>query len=167
MSDDLTPPGPWRVDPERSTVGWSVKHLGVSTVHGAFTTFEGHLDGDRAGGSVAADSVRTDDEQRDVFVRSDEFLDAQAFPRMSFSAQAAPGDPATLDGELTIRDTTLPLTLRVERGPASADAVELRLRGTLRRRAYGLKFHQAMGAADRGVSDEVELALDLVLVPAG
>lgn len=167
MSDDLTPPGPWRVDPERSTVGWSVKHLGVSTVHGTFTTFEGDLEDGRADGFVAAASVQTDDGQRDVFVRSDEFLDADAFPRMAFRAQVVPGDPVTLDGELTIRDTTLPLTLAVEPGAASAEAVELRLRGTLRRRAYGLKFHQAMGAADRGVSDEVELSLELVLVPAG
>ena len=165
MSDDLTPPGPWRVDPERSTVGWSVKHLGVSTVHGTFTTFEGDLEDGRADGFVAAASVQTDDGQRDLFVRSDEFLDADAFPRMAFRAQVVRGDPVTLDGELTIRDTTLPLTLRVEPAEAGDGELGLRLRGSVRRRAYGLRFHQAMGAADRSVGDEVELALDLVLVP--
>ena len=166
MTHDLTSPGAWTVDAERSTVGWSVKHLGVSTIHGTFRTFEGALRDGCATGAVAAASVRTDDEQRDVFVRSDEFLGADAHPLMRFSATASGDDAATLDGELTIRDTTLPLTLHVEAAEPDGDALELRLRGAVRRRAYGLRFHQAMGAADRSVGDEVALALDLVLVPA-
>lgn len=165
MTGDLIPPGPWQVDPERSSVGWSVKHLGVSTIHGMFRTFEGVLEDGRATGAVAAASVRTDDEQRDVFVRSDEFLGVDAFPLMHFAAQLTDGDAASLDGELTIRDATLPLALRVETVEAGADTLALQLRGSLRRRAYGLRFHQAMGAADRSVGDEVALALDLVLVP--
>ena len=108
--------------------------------------------------------MRTDDEARDAFVRSEEFLGADAFPLMRFTAQPAPADPAVLEGELTIRETTLPLTLRLEAADAPADGLALRLRGSVRRRAYGLRFHQAMGAADRSVGDEVELALDLVLV---
>lgn len=165
MTDDLTSPGPWQVDPERSSVGWSVKHLGVSTIHGTFRTFEGVLQDGRATGAVAAASVHTDDEQRDVFVRSDEFLGADEFPLLQFDAQLSGEDGATLDGELTIRETTLPLTLHVETVASDAAELTLALRGSLRRRAYGLRFHQAMGAADRSVGDEVELALDLVLVP--
>lgn len=164
MTGDLAPPGTWRVDPDRSTVGWSVKHLGVSTIHGTFETFEGTLEDGRASGTVAAASVRTDDEHRDRFVRSGEFLDADAFPLLRFSAQDAPGDGATLDGELTIGATTLPLRLSVEHPPAPEGARALRLRGSVRRRAYGLRFHQAMGAADRSVSDEVGVDLQLVLV---
>lgn len=164
MTDQLTSPGRWHVDPDRSTVGWSVKHLGVSTIHGTFQTFEGVLEDGRASGAVAAASVRTDDEGRDAFVRSEEFLGADEFPLMRFTAQPAADDPAVLEGELTIRETTLPLTLRVEAADAPADTLALRLRGAVRRRAYGLRFHQAMGAADRSVGDEVELALDLVLV---
>lgn len=165
MNSDFPPPGRWRIDPERSTVAWSVKHLGVSTVHGVFESFEGTLDDGRAGGSVAAGSVKTDEQQRDEFVRSEEFLGAADFPAMTF-AGAASDDGGALEGELTIRDTALPLQLEVEAGDARAERIELALRGTVRRRAYGLRFHQGMGAADRTVSDEVALALDLVLVPA-
>jgi polyisoprenoid-binding protein YceI len=167
MSGPLAPPGSWRVDPTRSTVGWSVKHLGVQTVAGSFTAFAGELSGDRASGTVAAESVRTDDEQRDRFVRSNEFLDADAFPELQFEATVVDGEPTELDGELTIAGKTLPVTLTAEQVSSSDSAVELRLRGTVKRRAYGLRFTQAMGAADRSVSDEVHLALDLVLVPAG
>lgn len=165
MSSAFPPSGRWRVDPERSTVAWSVKHLGVSTVHGAFEAFEGKLEDGRASGSVAAGSVKTDEAQRDEFVRSVEFLGAADFPEMTFSG-AACADGSALEGELTIRDTALPLRLEVEPGAGDDQQIELALRGAVRRRAYGLRFHQGMGAADRTVSDEVELALDLVLVPA-
>jgi polyisoprenoid-binding protein YceI len=165
MTDQLTSPGRWLVDPDRSTVGWSVKHLGVSTIHGTFRTFEGALEDGRASGAVAAASVHTDDEQRDVFVRSDDFLAADEFPLMRFAAEVAPAELATLDGELTIREATQPLTLRVEDVTGDDGALTLRLRGSVRRRAFGLRSHQALGAADRSVGDEVELALDLVLVP--
>jgi len=166
MGTDFPPAGRWRVDPERSTVAWSVKHLGVSVVHGFFEVFEGQLADGRATGSVASGSVRTDEEQRDEFVRSDQFLGADDYPEMTF-AGAAGADGSTLEGELTIRETTLPLRFGVERESAGDAQIELALRGVVRRRAYGLRFHQGMGAADRTVSDEVELALDLVLVPAG
>ena len=166
MEERLTPPGCWQVDPGRSTVGWSVQHFGVRTVAGTFTAFAGELHDDRASGSVTAASVETDDEQRDLFVRSDEFLDADAFPDLRFQATVATGEPTRLDGDLTIRDTTLPITLAVAHVHATEATVDLRLRGTVCRRAYGLRFRQAMGAADHAVSDEVELDLDLVLVPA-
>lgn len=165
MTTDLASPGPWRVDPDRSTVGWSVKHLGVSTIHGTFRTFEGALQDGRATGAVAAASIHSDDDQRDAFVRSDEFLGADAFPLLQFDAQVTGDGDAALDGELTIRDATLPLTLHVEGVESGAETLELQLRGSVRRRAYGLRFHQAMGAADRSVGDEVQLELDLVLVP--
>lgn len=156
------PSGIWTIDPARSTVGWSVKHLGVTTVHGSATTFGGTLSGGRASGTVAADSLRTDDPKRDEYVRSPEFLDAEDFPELRFSAELTGGD--AIAGDLTIRDTTLPLTLQVERMEADADEVQLELTGTVLRRPYGLKFPHAFGAADRSVADEVELALDLVLV---
>lgn len=163
MSEKLLS-GTWRVDPDRSTIGWSVKHLGVSTIHGTFERFEGVLADGRATGTVAAASVHTDDEQRDRFVRSDEFLDADAHPQLAFTAALSPGDPPLLEGELTIRGTTLPLGLHAERAEVLGDDAELTLAGTVRRRAYELRFHQAMGAADRSVGDEVTLALALRLV---
>lgn len=165
MNGDFPPPGFWRVDSSQSTVAWSVKHLGVSTVQGFFEAFEGELEDGRAAGSVASGSVRTDEQQRDEFVRSDEFLGADRFPLMRF--EGAGDAEGALVGELTIRETTLPLRLEVERRSASDEQIELTLRGAVRRRAYGLRFHQGMGAADRTVSDEVELELELVLVSAG
>jgi polyisoprenoid-binding protein YceI len=158
--------GTWNVDPARSRVAWSVKHLGVSTVDGGFGEFSGLLTDGRATGAVVAASVQTDDPKRDDYLRSAEFLDAEAFPELRFTAGLPDLEDGAVTGELTIRDTTLPLRLKLERSEAGDQQVELRLTGTALRRAYGLRFPQAFGAADRSVTDEVEIALDLVLVPA-
>jgi len=162
----IAPPGSWTVDAGRSSVGWSVRHLGVSTVHGTAADFGGTLEDGRATGTVAAASLQTDDPKRDDYVRSAEFLDAETFPELRFTAEVASADADAITGELRIRDTALPLTLHVQRAGADAGEVHLELTGTALRRPYGLKFPQALGAADRSVTDEVELVLDLVLVPA-
>ena len=162
----IVPPGTWTVDADRSSVAWSVKHLGVTTVHGSATEFGGTLADGRATGTVAADSLRTDDPKRDDYVRSPEFLDAEDFPELRFTADVAGAGGEAITGELTIRDTTLPLTLHVQRAEAGASEVQLELTGTALRRPYGLKFPHAFGAADRSVADEVELVLELVLVAA-
>jgi len=162
----MAPPGTWTVDRARSSVAWSVKHLGVSTVHGTAGDFGGTLSDGLATGTVAAASLQTDDPKRDEYVRSGGFLDAETFPQLRFRADAAAAGGDALTGELTIRDTTLPLTLHVRRVDAADDEVRLELTGTALRRAYGLRFPQAFGAADRSVTDEVELVLQLVLVPA-
>ena len=163
----LAPPGSWTVDAGRSSIGWSVNHLGVSTVHGIAGEFAGTLADGRATGTVAAASLETDDPRRDDYVRSAEFLDADAFPELRFTADAPGADGDALTGELTIRDTTLPLTFHVRSADAGAGELHLELTGTALRRPYGLKFPQAFGAADRAVTDEVELVLELVLLPAG
>lgn len=147
-------------------MAWSVKHLGVTTVHGTAGEFGGTLKDGGATGTVAADSLQTDDAKRDDYVRSAEFLDAETFPELRFAAGAAGTAADAITGELTIRDTTLPLTLHVQRAEAAADELQLELHGTVLRRPYGLKFPHAFGAADRSVADEVELVVDLVLVPA-
>jgi polyisoprenoid-binding protein YceI len=162
----IAPPGTWTVDAARSSVGWSVRHLGVSTIHGTAGEFAGTLENGRATGTVAAASLTTDDPKRDDYVRSAEFLDADAFAELRFTAAVSGADEDAITGELTIRATTLPLTLQVRSADAGAGELHLELTGTALRRAYGLKFPQAFGAADRSVADEVELVLDLVLVPA-
>ena len=162
----MAPAGTWTVDPARSRVAWSVKHLGVTTVHGTAGEFTGTLSDGQAIGTVAAASLQTDDPKRDEYVRSAGFLDAETFPQLRFTAEAAAADAEELAGELTIRDATFPLTLHVRRADAVDGELRLELTGTALRRPYGLKFPQAFGAADRSVADEVELEFELVLVSA-
>ncbi len=90
----LIPTGTWTADPAHSKVGFAVKHMGIATVRGEFTEFEGTLEvGDdlssaRAYGTVKAASVDTNEPQRDEHLRSADFFDAETFPELSFQSTA-------------------------------------------------------------------------------
>src|SRR5947209_7018376 len=76
------PAGTWTVDPIHSNVGFAAKHMGIATVRGAFTEFEGTIEiGEdlstaKAYGTVNVESIDTNDPQRDSHLRSPDFLDA-------------------------------------------------------------------------------------------
>ena len=181
MSATITPTlptGTWSADPSHSTVGFTVKHLGIATVRGSFTKFEGTLqiDDDLASstihGTIEAASVDTADAKRDDHLRSPDFFDATQFPQLGFRSSAIrPVDEDTyeIDGELTIHGVTNPITLTAEvtgteQDPWGNDRVGLEVTGQLNRGDYGISFNQALGSGNLVVSDKVKLAIDISAV---
>lgn len=173
MTDDPTT-GAWRVDPERSRVGFEVRHLGLATVEGRFREFEGTLElgGDgrpaAASGFAAVASVDTGDDGRNAFLTSPDFFDAAAFPRIEFTARdvRAAGGEIEVGGELTMHGVTRPLTLTGTL-EADGDRAALELTGRLDRTEYGLRFAQAMGTSNALVSNTVTLRLSLSATRSG
>ncbi len=115
---DLIPVGTYSVDPAHSNVGFEVRHMGIATVRGSFHSFEGKLDAtaDAAvlAGTVAVDSVDTNEENRDGHLKAPEFFDAAQYPQISFTSTG--GEPngegqIRLHGEITIKGITKPLEL--------------------------------------------------------
>jgi polyisoprenoid-binding protein YceI len=181
MSATITrtlPTGTWSADPTHSTVGFTVKHLGIATVRGSFNQFEGTLqiDHDLASstihGTIEAASVDTADEKRDDHLRSPDFFDATQFPQLGFrSSEIRPVDEDTyeIDGELTIHGVTNPITLTAEvtgteQDPWGNERVGLEVTGQLNRGDYGISFNQALGSGNLVVSDKVKLAIDISAV---
>src|SRR5215217_9586181 len=86
------PVGTWTVDPAHSTVGFSVKHLGIATVRGKFEEFEGTLEvgedlsSARAHGTVQGASINTNDAGRDEHLRSADFFGVDANPELRFES---------------------------------------------------------------------------------
>ncbi|GAA5214969.1 YceI family protein [Streptomyces thinghirensis] len=114
--------GTWAIDPSHSDVSFTVRHLGVSKVRGRFDRVEGEIvtaeDPRESSVSVTieAASVNTNNEMRDEAVRSGDFLDAEKYPTLTFRStglRAADGD-IELIGELTVRDLTQEVVLRLE-----------------------------------------------------
>src|SRR6202453_4682419 len=110
------PTGTWEVDKVHSSVEFQVKHLGIATVKGQFTEFEGTLesgpDGAKAYGTVKVASVDTREPQRDEHLRSADFFEAETFPEITFQSTAVhPVDEDTfeLEGDLTIHGVTQPV----------------------------------------------------------
>jgi polyisoprenoid-binding protein YceI len=116
----------WQLDPPHSSAQFSVRHLGVSTVRGAFTKVSGSVVYDPANlnkssiqAAIEAASVDTRVEMRDNDLRSPRFLDAQKFPTITFQSkkvEAAGADKLKVTGDLTIHGVTKEVVLDVD-GP--------------------------------------------------
>jgi polyisoprenoid-binding protein YceI len=171
--------GTWNVDPSHSRVGFRVKHLGISTVRGAFGDLEGQLviaeDGDiTASGSVKTASISTSDEGRDGHLKSADFFDVEGYPEITFqstSVTAIDDETYEITGDLTLHGVTKPVTLNAEVGGSETDPfgnlrVGLEATGEISRSAYGMKFNMALGSGNVAVSDKVKLDLDISAIKA-
>lgn len=114
--------GTWDIDPAHSEVSFVVRHMVVSKVRGRFDRFEGTIvtADDPVQSSVEAvinaASINTNQEQRDAHVRSADFLDVDNHPEITFRSLAVrpAGDNFLVDGDLTVRGVTKPITLELE-----------------------------------------------------
>lgn len=120
--------GTWQIDPNHSAAQFSVRHLGVSTVRGAFTKVSGSATYDPANPSkssvdvtIDASSVDTRVQMRDNDLRSPNFLDVQKYPTITFKskqAKAAGEGKLQIVGDLTIHGVTKEVVLDVD-GPSA------------------------------------------------
>lgn len=176
----VAPTGTWNVDASHSKVGFSVKHLGIATVRGEFTEFEGVLEiGDdlassRAFGTVKTASVDTSEEARDQHLRAPDFFNAEANPEITFESTAIePLDEETLKitGNLTINGVTQEESFHAdiqgtEVDPWGNDRVGLEVTGQISRGDYEMTFNQVLGSGNVLVSDKVKIAIDVSAVKA-
>jgi polyisoprenoid-binding protein YceI len=119
--------GTWQIDPNHTAAQFSVRHLGVSTVRGAFTKVTGSAKYDPADlsktsleATIETTSVDTRVEMRDNDLRSPRFFDAQKFPTITFHSKttkaSGPGK-LQITGDLTIHGVTKEVVLDVD-GPS-------------------------------------------------
>jgi polyisoprenoid-binding protein YceI len=116
--------GAWTIDTVHSDVAFVVRHFGVSKVRGRFNAVTGTIvtGEDPTGSSVTvtiqADSVNTNNEQRDNHIRSADFLHVEEHEHLAFSSTAVrvDGEEVEIDGDLTVHGVTRPVTLTGELG---------------------------------------------------
>jgi polyisoprenoid-binding protein YceI len=174
-SSTLIPTGTWTVDPAHSKVGFGVKHMGIATVRGEFTDFEGVLEigedlsNAKVRGTVKAQSVDTNEAQRDDHLRSPDFFDAAQFPELRFestSIEALDAEEFRIVGRLTIHGVTKEIVLHAEvQGtdvdPWGNERVGLEVTGQLSRADYAMRFNQALGSGNMLVGERINLTLDI------
>ena len=168
----------WVLDPAHSQVQFSVKHLGISTVRGTFDAFSGSIDeenGQATAVTVEIDvaSLDTGNGQRDGHLKSPDFFDVENHPKATFSLTKfeRSGDEVTATGDLTIRGTTKPVTLKGEIGGPAKDPwgnqkVSATLETKIARKEWGLVWNVALEAGGVLVSDDVKLSIDIQAQPA-
>jgi polyisoprenoid-binding protein YceI len=173
----LVPTGTWKPDPVHSNVGFAVKHMGVSTVRGHFTDFDGTFevldDGSaKISATVKAASIDTNEPQRDEHLRSPDFFNADEHPEITFESTAitpSSDDTFQITGDLAINGVTREIVLDAEVtgndvDPQGNTRVGLEITGELSRKDHEMKFNAALGSGNLVVSDKVKLALDISAV---
>jgi polyisoprenoid-binding protein YceI len=169
----------YKIDVDHSDVMFKVKHLMISTVTGVFKKFDATLEVDEEDLSNAKvsfeadiDSVDTKNEQRDGHLKSDDFFNAEKFPKMTFKSTSITKEDDnefTLTGDLTIRDVTKSVNLKVEYNGSTVDPwgmtrMGFEVSGKINRKEYGLKWSAVTEAGGIVVADDVKLAMNVEMI---
>jgi polyisoprenoid-binding protein YceI len=183
VSSPTTPAPLWKLDPAHSSVRFSVRHLMITSVHGAFEQFSGTIRYDRAhperaelSVSIVAASVQTREPQRDAHLRSADFFDVEQHPLITYRStrvrRQKPGE-LSVEGELSLRGVTRSVTLEVteitgeQRDLQGTRRFGASARATIRRSDFGITFNKLLEAGAVAISDEVALSFDVSLVASG
>lgn len=168
----------WAIDPSHSEIQFKVKHLVITTVTGSFKEFSGAVeagdDFENAAISFEAltDSVNTSSEQRDAHLKGADFFDTEKFPTLGFTstkfAKTATGE-FVLEGNLTIKGVTKPVTFDVEYGGTATDPwgnvkAGFELSGKINRKDFGLTWNALTEAGGALVSEDVKLVANIQLI---
>ena len=170
----------WKIDPSHTIVEFSAKHLMISTVKGRITDIEGTIvaDEDELTNSsvdvtLKAASIDTRTEQRDHHLRSPDFLHAEQFPVITFRSTKIEGDREdfSLTGDLTIREVTKPMTLKVTfegqtKDPWGGERIGFSASGKIDRRDFGLTWNQLLETGGAVVGNEIKIAVEVEAIKA-
>lgn len=168
--------GTWAIDPVHSEVSFTVRHMMVSKVRGRFDTFEGSivtapdpLDS-VVTASVDLSSINTGQEQRDAHIRSADFFEVEKHTHMTFVSTGlrADGEDFLLDGDLTLKGVTRPVTFKLEINGIGPDAYGGTRAGfsastEINRSDYGVNFNGPVPGVPGGVvvSEKVTIGLEI------
>ena len=170
-------PGRWAVDTNHSSIGFSIRHLGVSKVRGRFTRFDAEvvigetLDTTTVNATVDMASIDTANADRDAHVLSPDIIDVAKRPTMVFRSTriAGAGSEYQVDGDLTIGDVTRPIVLAVELGgiktfPGGPRHAGFEAATEIRRKDFGIDVAMPPGISAAMLGDVVKIELDLQLL---
>lgn len=164
----------WKIDTAHTQINFSAKHMMVTTVRGTFHDVAGTIELDendptRSHGEfrVGAASVDTNFGARDTHLRSADFFDAEGFPDITFVSREITqvgDDQFKVTGDLTIRETTKPVTFDVQLdgivpGMSGARHAGLSARTTIAREDWGLNWNVALEQGGWLVGKEIKLEI--------
>ncbi len=167
------PAGTYNLDPVHSTFGFAVKHNGVSTFRGHFEQAEATLEDGVLVGTAQVESVKTAIPDLKAHLLSSDFFNAEETPSVTFRStdiHIAEDGSAEVDGELTIRGVTTPVTAKGTFGAgvgiSGAETVGFDLEASIDRRGYGLNWQAELPSGGDVLAWDVALEVHLELAKA-
>jgi polyisoprenoid-binding protein YceI len=170
----------WTLDPVHSEVTFKVKHMMITNVTGSLTDYTVEATTENEDFTKAEvtfvgklNSISTNNEDRDKHLRSGDFFDVEKTPDVTFKSTGftKSGDDIKLNGNLTVKGITKPITLDVEFGGIGKDPwgntkAGFTVTGKLNRKDFGLNWNAALETGGVLVSDEVKIASEIQLIKA-
>lgn len=168
----------YQVDTVHSTVGFAIKHLGISEVHGDFTKFSGTIEYDaakpeefKASGTVEVASINTGNKMRDDHLRSPDFFDAAKFPEIKFAVSSVQKEASgwVVKGQFTMHGVTKEIELHGElagpiQDPMGKTRIGITAATTLNRQDYGLTFNKTLDKGGLMIGNDVKISLNIEAV---
>lgn len=167
----------WTIDKARSNVKFTVTNMVISETEGIFKVFKGSMENSkpdfsdaRIEFSIDVNSVNTNNDTRDKHLKGDDFFNVKKYPQMKFVSTSfipAGSSKYKLNGTLTIRDVTRPVTFDVvysgNTDDKSAGNAMFKATTTIDRFDYGLKWDKLTEAGGLVVSKEVKVTVNVEL----
>lgn len=166
----------WNIDASHTLVEFGIRHLMITTVKGRFGGVEGTITGnvdDLSDATVEvkidAASIDTRDENRDQHLRSADFFDVEKYPHLTFRSTKVTktgDDTYTIDGDLTIRDVTKPVSLNATflgkaTDPWGNQKVGFTAQGKVNRKDFDLTWNAPLETGGFLVGDDVTISLEV------
>jgi polyisoprenoid-binding protein YceI len=170
----LPPAGKYELDPTHTEIGFVARHM-LTKVRGRFTEFDGTIEvaevpeDSSVNVEVKTASVQTNTQQRDDHLRSADFFESEDYPVMTFRSTGwrhTGGSSFELDGELTIRDVTKPLTLEGEfhgwgKDPFENTKIFAEAKAKVEREDWDLTWNVAVETGGFLVSKSIDIVIDV------
>lgn len=172
----------WTIDPLHSEIQFKAKHMVISTVTGSFLEFSGKMEipsEDKTNFEDAiitfeavVESIDTGVAQRDEHLRSVDFFEAEKYPTISFKSSSfkknGSDNSYIMEGDLTIKGITKPISLNVNYGGRATDMygqtkIGFELKGEVNRQEFGLIWTATTEEGAVIVSDNIKLLAELQL----
>ena len=167
------PAGTWSLDPVHSDVGFAVSYSGAGTFRGGFKEFDAELVDGKLEGSARVASVDIDEPQLAGHLQTPDFFDAEQHPELRFTANGIEreGDAVTIDGELTLRGVTKPVTISGTVVGPTPDAygnqrLAFDVETTVDRREFGIDWNLELPNGVPALGNDVKITANLALVQA-
>ncbi|MGX9985432.1 YceI family protein [Soonwooa purpurea] len=163
----------WLLDPAHSEITFKVRHMMISNVKGQFQNFNAEIEAEddtfehaKTTAYIDVDSIYTNNTDRDNHLKSADFFNAEANPKITFETRTLNND---ITGNLTINGITKPIKLEVEFGGISKDPwgntkAGFTFEGKISRKEFGLNWNAALETGGVMVGDDVKISGDLQFV---
>ena len=180
MSATTAGPAIFQIDNAHTSVEFVARHLMIAKVRGRFGTVAGSITLGESGNlpsqvevTIQTGSIDTGEPQRDGHLKSDDFLNAEKYPTITFKSTKIAGseESFTMTGDLTIRDVTKTVDLKGElagrvKDPWGNDRLAYAAEGEINRKDFGASWNQALETGGVVVGDKVKIEIAVQAIRA-